>query len=126
VRELIVLGVVIAALAIGISGAQAASLPAGVTVSDVDCRDGEIAALELTVEYRGSEPVEVTPHVWSSRSHVQLSWTPTTIVLEPGTNTVQIEPPRPRGRVAGDYAQMYLADGQRRAVTNWRVKACPS
>ncbi len=121
----IVLGVVIGAFAIGIGGAQAATLPADVAVSDVDCRDGEISSLELSVEYRGSEPVNVTPHVWSSNSHVQLSWTPTTIRLEPGANNVEIEPPRPRGRVGGDYAQLYLADGQQRAVVNWRVEACP-
>lgn len=123
-RKVVALAFVVIALAVGISGVQAASLPADVTVSDVDCRDGEVAGLELTVEYHGSAPVEVTPHVWSTRSHVQLSWTPTTVVLEPGTNTVQIEPPRPRGRVAGDYAQVYLINGQQRAVTNWRVEAC--
>ncbi len=125
-RKLVLFGVVVAGIVIGISGVQAANLPAEVTVSDLDCRDGEIASLELSVEYSGEDPVEVTPHVWSTRSHIQLSWDPTKITLEPGVNTVEIEPPRPRGRVVGDYAQVYLADGQRRAIANWRVKTCPS
>lgn len=117
---------VIIALVIAASGVQAARLPADVTVSDVDCREGEIVGMELTVEYLDSEPVVVTPHVWGTRSHVQLSWDPTTIRLEPGTNTVEIEPPRPRGRIKGDYAQVYLTHEQQRATTNWRTESCRS
>jgi len=107
-------------------GHAATALPADVEVVEERCFHGDVIELTLEVDYRGEVPVTVTPHVWSEHQHVQFAWSPQEIRLEPGTQTVAISAPEERAVINGIGArgQIYLADGQRRAITNWGVGRC--
>lgn len=118
-----VIALVVFALVIS-HGHAATTFPAEVAVVDERCVDGNVTALRIAVGYHGDRPVTVTPHVWSSQQHVQFSWTPQAIRLDPGENFVTISAPDERAYLAGDRAQVYLADGQRRAITNWEIDRC--
>lgn len=106
------------------AGTMMATFPASIDVSGIGCAGGEVRGLELTVDYRAERPLEVTPHVWGSRSHVQLTWEPSALVLQPGRHRYRIVAPRERGRVGGDRLQVALYDGQRRAMVNTEVVGC--
>jgi len=87
--------------------------------------DANITALTLRVDYHGDEPITVHSHTWDGKRHVQHPWEPRSVRLEPGVQTVEIHSPRPRAGVTpGSRAQVYLNDGQRRAIENWGVRDC--
>lgn len=118
------LGLVVATI-VGV-GHVAATLPAQVTVLEEHCTAGNVTALTLAVEYDGTQPVTVTPHVWSSKQHVQFPWQPESIQLEPGRQVVHITAPDPRAYIQSERGQVWLASGQQRSITNWEVTPCPS
>lgn len=120
----VAIGAIVVVLLIVTSGHAAATLPADLVVTDSTCEDGNVTALTLRVEYHGSDPTTVTPHVWSARQHIQHTWQPENISLKPGVQTVRIETESEWGEIRGDGAQVYLADGQRRVIENWRVQRC--
>jgi hypothetical protein len=125
----LLVAIVAAALALGaaggvvIAGHSAAQLPAEMDVVLEHVEEGErgpnITALVVEVDYHGDEPVTVTPHVWSSRQHVQHAWKPYNLTLQPGTNMIEFRSPNPHAPIRDDKAQLWLADGQRRATLNW-------
>lgn len=122
-----IVGVVVLAAVSGIVhwGHESATVDGSITVTNSTCENGNVTAVTATVEYSGDAPLTMTPHVWSARQHVQHSWSPTRIVLDPPVaRTIRFEPPSPRGYIGGDRAQLYLADGQRRLITNWEVRGC--
>lgn len=107
-------------------GHDMAQLEGDVVVVDQRCGpDGRVAAFQVRVEYNGPEVATVTPHVWGEQQHVQVSWRPTPIRLEPGVQMVWIEAPQSIARVRPDTrVQVYFADGQRRLITNFNTDQC--
>lgn len=104
-------------------GHGAATLPGDVTVADVECgTGGNVTALTATVTYGGATAVNATPHVWSARQHVQFSWEPYPVRLQPGSQTLRFEAPHENAVIYGDRAQLYLAAGQQRLVANFAVE----
>jgi hypothetical protein len=104
-------------------------LPASMEVvnSTCDSHDGRtnITSVTLRVTYNSSEPITVHAHSWDSKRHIQHSWDPRNITLEPGTQTVTIRAPRPRAGIGpNSRAQVYLNHGQRRVIENWEVESC--
>lgn len=113
-----VLVVLLAVGAIVAQGHAAATLAADVDVVEQTCEAGTVTALTLRID--AAEPVVVTPHVWSAKQHVQFAWQPSTIRVT-GTETVRIRAPDPRAYIQSDRAQVWIADGQRRAIANFAV-----
>lgn len=128
-RARVLVAIVVGALALGtvggvvIAGHSAAELPAEMDVVLEHVEEGErgsnITALVVEVDYHGDEPITVTPHVWSSRQHVQHAWKPYNLTLQPGANMIEFRAPNPHAPIQSDKAQLWLADGQRRATLNW-------
>lgn len=116
--------VIAVGLLITTGGHAAATLPADMAVTNSTCEEGNITAVTVQVDYLGWEPTTVTPHIWSGKQHVQHTWSPENITLEPGVQTVQVEAPMALAEIKGRDAQLYLADGQRRVIENWRTKRC--
>jgi len=112
--------ILLALTTIAVGGHQQATM--NVTVVDSTCIDGNLS--EITMRVQVNESRTVTPHVWSSKSHVQMSWKPRNVSLHAGTQFVQLTRPEDRVAVRGDRAQLALNDGQKRLITNWEVDEC--
>jgi len=105
---------------------KAATLQGDVEVVDIECNEyGHVNEISLQIKNQSNKTEEVTPHVWSSKHHVQYAWSPENITLKSGTQTVTITAPnRDAGPDPGERAQWWLADGQQRLVVNWKVPQC--
>lgn len=118
-RRLVVCAVLVGAVALVLgAGHAAATLPGETAIVDATCSQENVTALTLRVEYHGDGPVTVTPHVWSARQHVQFSWGPDNLTLQPGSQTLRIEAADERAFIHEAPIQVWLADGQRRMIAN--------
>lgn len=126
VPVVILMAVVIAAIVIGSFGHQRATLDgAEMQVVNSSCENENITAVTMRVTYRGDDALRVHSHSWDSKRHVQHSWNPRTLTLEPGTQTIRIEAPRPRAGIGpGSRAQVYLNHGQQRVIETWEARRC--
>jgi hypothetical protein len=121
------LAVVVAGLVLGnivVSGHAAATLDADVDVLEQTCEDGVVTELRLHIAQESAPSLTVTPHVWSSKQHVQFPWTPESITVYDGGRNVTISAPDERAYIEGDRAQVWIAAGQERAIENFEVRAC--
>lgn len=109
-------------------GHDAATLPGDADVVATGCNDdGDIGEVTLRVEFRGEQPVTATPHVWSSKHHIQYAWAPEDVRLEPGAQTVTITAPRrDAAPTTGELVQVSFAAGQERLITNFEAGECGS
>lgn len=117
----------IALAGVGLSvGHAAATLPGDVDVVATECNDhGEKTEITLRVHYGGEQPVTATPHVWSSKHHIQYAWDPVDVRLEPGNQTVSITAPeRDAAPTPGERVQVSFAAGQQRLITNFETGEC--
>lgn len=122
-RPALLTAVVVTLFAVSIIfwGHSAAAMNGGVDVVNTTCEDGNITAVTAAVTYHADRSTTVTAHVWSSKQHVQHSWSPQRIEIESGRTQIRFEPRSNRGYIRGDQAQIAINDGQRRAIENWRV-----
>lgn len=123
----ILIAVVVTVLVLGnivMSGHAAATLDADVEVIGQTCEDDAVTGLRLHISQESAPSLTVTPHVWSSRQHVQFAWEPTSITVYDGGQNVSISAPDDRAVIEGDRAQVYLAAGQQRAIENFEVREC--
>lgn len=121
-------GLLAVALGVGIVGVghSQAGLEADVVVTNSTCIGEEIGIITVDVTYHGDKPIAVVPHTWDEHRHVQYTWLPRSITLEPGKQTLRLWAPVDQGRISpNSTSQLYLNHGQRRAITNWRSTACP-
>lgn len=122
-----VIAVVVTLLVLGnliASGHAAATLDADIVVVEQHCEDGAVTALTLRAELNREGMQPVTPHVWSSRQHVQFTWDPSMTIIGDEPRTFRIEAPDDRAVIEGDRAQVYLAAGQQRVIENFEVRSC--
>jgi len=123
----ILIAALVTALVLGnivASGHAAATLEADVDVLEQTCEDGAVTELRLHVSQESAPSLTVTPHVWSSKQHVQFAWDPESITVYDGGTNVTISAPDERAYIAGDRAQVWVAAGQQRAIENFEVRAC--
>jgi hypothetical protein len=119
--------VAVSVLVIGnivVSGHAAATLNADVDVVGQACEDGAVTDLRLHISQESAPSLTVTPHVWSSRQHVQFTWDPASITVYDGGQNVTISAPDERAYIEGDRAQVWVAAGQQRAIENFEVRSC--
>jgi len=107
-----------------VSGHASATLDADLDIIGQTCSDGAVTELTLHVGYEQAPMTTVTPHVWSSRQHVQFTWEPRDVRLFDGDQNVTISAPDERAFIEGDRAQVWLAVGQKRAIQNFEVRSC--
>lgn len=107
-------------------GHAAATLPGNADVVATACNDhGETTEISLRVHYAGEQPVTATPHVWSSKHHIQYAWVPVDRRLEPGNQTVTITAPdRDAAPRPGELVQVSFAAGQQRLITSFEAGGC--
>ena len=125
--QTITLAVAVTVLVVGniiASGHAAATLEADVDVVGQTCEDGAVTDLRLHISQESAPSLTVTPHVWSSRQHVQFTWEPASITVYDGGKNVTISAPDDRAVIEGDQAQVWIAAGQERAIENFEVRSC--
>jgi hypothetical protein len=123
----ILIAVVVTVLVLGnivMSGHAAATLDADVEVIGQTCEDGAVTDIRLHISQESAPSLTVTPHVWSSRQHVQFAWDPASITVYDGGQNVTISAPDERAYIEGDRAQVWVAAGQQRAIENFEVRSC--
>ncbi|WP_435067710.1 hypothetical protein [Haloplanus sp. C73] len=106
------------------SGHAAATLDGDVEVISQTCDDGAVTALDLHIIQESAPSLTVTPHVWSSRQHVQFTWEPASITVYDGGTNVTISVPDERAYIEGDRAQVWISAGQQRSIENFKVRQC--
>lgn len=124
----VALGWLLVASMILAAGHAAAELPATATVTDSQCAEyGDVASVTLRVSLQTNSAVTVHAHTWDQKRHVQHAWTPSNVTLEPGVSIVTFQAPNPEAAITGGaHTQLALNSGQKRVITNWRARRCPS
>jgi hypothetical protein len=123
----ILIAAVVTGLVLGnivMSGHARATLDADVEVVGQTCEDGAVTDLRLHISQESAPSLTVTPHVWSSRQHVQFTWEPSSITVYDGSQNVTISAPDERAVLNGDRGQVWIAAGQQRAIENFEVRSC--
>jgi len=124
-RNILAIVLVLAAVGVVAEGHAAATSPAAVEVLEQQCSaTGGVGALTVRVTNPTTDTIVVTPHVWSSKQHVQFPWSPSNLQIPPGETVVTIRPPDDRGVIDGGRGQVWVADGQQRAIENFEVRQC--